>query len=147
MKSGQERYGVKQEKGENKKRRKASMNKLLRLFEAGFLIFLSLPLAVLPMRWALKAGELLGLFVFALWKSRRKIAIENLSKTMAAGQIKTHGPAEKMIRENFKNFGRSLIEVIKIYYGFGRPLIDSVVMEGADHFHAAKAKNKPVGYY
>jgi KDO2-lipid IV(A) lauroyltransferase len=120
------------------------MNKLFRLVEAGFLIFLSLPLAVLPMRLSLKAGELLGLFVFSLWKSRRKIAIENLSKAISAGQIKTHDQAEQIIRENFKNFGRSLIEVIKIYYGFGRPLIDSVVMEGAKHFHAAKTKNKGV---
>jgi Kdo2-lipid IVA lauroyltransferase/acyltransferase len=120
------------------------MNKLLRMLEAGIVIFLSLPLAVLPMRWSLKAGEILGLFVLYLWKSRRKIAIENLSKTIAAGQIKSHDPAEKIIRENFKNFGRSLIEVIKIYYGFGNPLIDSVIMEGVEHFQAAKSKNKGV---
>jgi Kdo2-lipid IVA lauroyltransferase/acyltransferase len=120
------------------------MNKLLRMLEAGIVIVLSLPLAVLPMRWSLKAGEMLGLFVFYLWKSRKKIAIENLSKTIAAGQIKTRDPAEKIIRENFKNFGRSLIEVIKIYYGFGNPLIDSVVMEGVEYFQAAKSKNKGV---
>jgi Kdo2-lipid IVA lauroyltransferase/acyltransferase len=120
------------------------MNKLLRLFEAGFVICLSLPLAILPMKWSLKAGEILGLFVFSLWKSRRKIAIENLSKAIASGQIKTSDPAEKIIRENFKNFGRSFIEVIKIYYGFGNTLIDSVVMEGVEYFQAAKSKNKGV---
>jgi Kdo2-lipid IVA lauroyltransferase/acyltransferase len=120
------------------------MNKLLRLIEAGVLIFLSLPLALLPMKWSLKAGESVGLFVFSLWKSRRKIAIENLSKTIASGQIKTHDRAEKIIRENFNNFGKSLIEVIKIYYGFGNPLIDSVVMEGVEHFQTAKSKNKGV---
>jgi len=120
------------------------MNKLFRLLEAGVAILLSLPLAALPVKWSLKAGESLGLFVFKLWKSRRKIAIENLSKTISAGQIKSPDPAGQIIRENFRNFGRSFIEVIKIYYGFGRPLIDSVVIEGVEHFQAAKSKGKGV---
>ena len=120
------------------------MKKLLRLLEACALIFLTLPLVFLPMKWALKAGEQIGLFVFSAWKSRRKIAVENLSKIISAGQIKTSDPAEQIIRANFRNFGRSLAEVIKIYYGFGKPLIDAVVMEGVEHFHTAKEKGKGV---
>ena len=118
--------------------------RVVRLLEAGVFVSLSLPLAVLPLRWSLKAGEVLGLFVFYLWKSRRRIAIENLKSAALSHGIKVSEPVENIIRENFKNLGRSFIEVIKIYCGLGKPVIDSVVIEGAENFHAAKAGNRGV---
>ena len=83
-------------------------------------------------------------FVFYLWNSRRRIAIENLKSAALSHGIKVSDPVENIIRDNFKNLGRSFIEVIKIYYGLGKPLIDSVVIEGAENFHAAKAGNRGV---
>ena len=118
------------------------MKKALRLLEAGLLLLLSLPFAVLPLRVSLKAGETLGLLVFSLWRSRRMTAVENLKAVISAHGIEVSTPPENVIRDCFKNLGRSLAEVIKIYYGFGRRLIESVVIEGEENLHAAKAKNK-----
>ena len=120
------------------------MKRGVRLLEAGVFVFLSLPLAVLSLRWSLKAGELLGLLVFNLWTSRRRIAIENLKEAVLSHAIEVSDPPANIIRQNFKNLGRSLAEVVKIYYGLGKPTIDSVRVEGEENFHAAKAKNRGV---
>jgi KDO2-lipid IV(A) lauroyltransferase len=120
------------------------MAKAGRLIEAGLFVLLSLPLAVLPFRWALKAGEILGLLLFHIWGDRRRIATGNLEKTIAFNAIKVSGPAENIIRDSFKNLGRSFIEVIKIYYGLGRPVIESVVIEGVENFRTAEEKKRGV---
>jgi KDO2-lipid IV(A) lauroyltransferase len=120
------------------------MAKAGRLIEAGLFVLLSLPLAVLPFRWALKAGEILGLLLFHIWGDRRRIATGNLEKTIALNAIKVSGPAENIIRDSFKNLGRSFIEVIKIYYGLGRPVIESVVIEGVENFRTAEEKKRGV---
>jgi Kdo2-lipid IVA lauroyltransferase/acyltransferase len=120
------------------------MRRAVWLIEAGLAIILSIPLAVLPLQWALKAGEVLGLLLFHLWGSRRRIAIDNLSKSVAAGALTIPQPAETIIRSNFKNLGRSLAEVIKIYCGLGRKIIDAVHVDGIEHFHAARAKGRGI---
>jgi Kdo2-lipid IVA lauroyltransferase/acyltransferase len=112
------------------------------LIEAGLAIFLSIPLAVLPLQWSRKAGEILGLLLFHVWGSRRRIAIENLTKTVEAHALTIPAPVEATIRNNFKNLGKSFAEVIKIYYGFGRKIIDSVQVDGIEHLHTAQAKGK-----
>jgi KDO2-lipid IV(A) lauroyltransferase len=114
------------------------------LIEAGLAIILSIPLAVLPLPWSRKAGELLGLLLFYIWGSRRKIALENLTETAKAHALILSQPAETIIRHNFKNLGKSLAEVIKIYYGLGRTIIEAVHIEGIEHLHVARAKGKGV---
>jgi KDO2-lipid IV(A) lauroyltransferase len=114
------------------------------VFETILFILISLPLAVLPYRLALKAGQLLGLLLFYLWGSRRKIAIENLRNSLAAKAIIISEPAEKIIRDDFKNLGRSFAEVIKIYYGMSRKIINSVEIEGIENFHHARSKGRGV---
>ena len=49
-----------------------------------------------------------------------------------------------MIRENFRNLGRSFIEIIKIYYGTGRTILEKTVIKGMEHFEKARAKGKGV---
>ena len=109
------------------------MKKAVWLLEAVILIILSVPFAILPLKWSMKAGEILGLFGFYLWGSRRRIAIENIKESSVISQ-KSNPPlppfskggcgginnsslqysAEGIARETFKNLGRSLAEVIKI---------------------------------
>ncbi len=120
------------------------MKRAVWLIEAGLSIILSIPLAVLPLQWALKAGEVLGLLLYYLWGSRRRIAIENLTKTVAVGALMISQPAETVIRNNFKNLGKSFAEIIKIYYGSGRKIMDAVHIEGIEHLRAARAKGKGV---
>jgi Kdo2-lipid IVA lauroyltransferase/acyltransferase len=120
------------------------MKRAVWLIEAGLSIILSIPIAVLPLQWALKAGEVLGLLLFYLWGSRRRIAIENLEKTVAIHSLIIPEPGETIIRNTFKNLGRSLAEIIKIYFGSGRKIMDAVHIEGIEHLHAARAKGKGV---
>ncbi|MBS1114074.1 MAG: lipid biosynthesis acyltransferase [Nitrospirae bacterium] len=120
------------------------MKRAVWLIEAGLSIILSIPLAVLPLQWALRAGEVLGLLLFYLWGSRRRIAIENLGKTVSVHAIIITQPVETIIRNNFKNLGRSLAEVIKIYYGLGQKIFDVVHIEGIEHLDVARAKGKGV---
>jgi KDO2-lipid IV(A) lauroyltransferase len=120
------------------------MKKAVWLLEAGLFIILSMPLAILPLKWSMKAGELLGFLVFYLWGSRRRIAIENLKNTFLFNAIIISEPVEKIIKDNFKNLGRSFVEIIKIYYGFSKKIIDSVEIEGVENFNQAKSKGKGI---
>jgi KDO2-lipid IV(A) lauroyltransferase len=120
------------------------MKKAVWLLEACLYILLSIPLAVLPLRWALKAGDVLGLLLFHAWGSRRRIATENLKKSVSSHAMKLSQPVEDVIRNNFRNLGRSFTEVIKIYYGLGKPIIDSVGMAGTENLLAAKAKGNGI---
>jgi KDO2-lipid IV(A) lauroyltransferase len=100
------------------------MKKAAWLLEAGLFIALSVPLAVLPLRWSMKAGEVLGLLLFYVWGSRRRIAVENLTSTVATGSIS--------------------LSVIKIYYGLGSKVLESVGIEGAENFRKAQSKGRGV---
>ena len=120
------------------------MKRAVWLIEAGLSIILSIPVAVLPLQWALKAGEVFGLLLFYLWGSRRRIAIENLSKSILSQGLGVSDSVEKIIKNNFKNLGKSFTEVIKIYFGLGKQIIDSVSVEGIEHVYAAQAKGKGI---
>ncbi len=145
------------------------MKKAVWLLEVGLFIILSISLAILPFKWSMKAGELLGLLVFYLWGSRRRIAIGNIKESLVKSQESNppespHTPlwkrgaegdfkggrgginysAEGIARETFKNLGKSVVEIIKIYYGFGKKIIDSVDIEGIENFNQAKSKSKGI---
>ncbi len=120
------------------------MTRLLWLLEAVIIIVLSFPLALLPYKCALKAGGFLGLLLFNVWSGRRRIAVGNIEKSVQSGALAVSEPAEKIARESFVNFGKSIAEVMKIYYGFGNRLIRNVVIRGSEHYNEAKAKGKGV---
>ena len=109
-------------------------------FEACLYVALSVPLAIFP----LKFGEFLGILLFYLWRSRRKIAIENLRKSISSHALSISETPEKVIRNNFRNLGRSLIEIVKIYYGIGSGIIDSVEFEGAENVYKAKSEGRGI---
>jgi len=116
------------------------MKKALWVLQAAGVVMLSLPLSLLPVR----AGELLGLLLYYVWKSRRAIATENLRKSIELGAVSTAQSPEEVIKENFRNFGRSFIEVIRIYRGTGRTILEKTVIKGIEHFEKARAKGKGI---
>jgi Kdo2-lipid IVA lauroyltransferase/acyltransferase len=120
------------------------MKKAVWIVEFIIVIVLSIPLAILPLGLALKVGDMLGLLLFHVWGSRRRIAIDNLSKCVSAGAIRITQPAETIIRKNFINLGRSFIEILKIYYGLGEKIIRSVRIEGLEHFKTAQSKGRGI---
>ena|SRR5208282_513600 len=120
------------------------MKRLRWLLEAVIVIVLSLPLALLPYKCSLKAGRFLGLLLFYAWSSRRRIAVGNIEKSVQSGALSVSVPAEKIARESFVNFGKSVAEVVKIYYGLGDSLIHNVVIKGEEHYSKAKATGKGI---
>ena len=113
-------------------------------FEFIVFVIVSIPFAILPLKWSKKAGELLGLFVFSLWQSRRRIAIQNLKAVIASGALSFSEPAEKVIRDNFKNLGKTFSEVIRLYYHRAGKIIDGVEIEGIEHVRDALMKGKGI---
>ncbi len=120
------------------------MKRAIWLVETGLAVILSVPLAILPFGWSVKAGAILGLLLFYLWKSRRRIAIENLARAVANGSLHVDRPVESIIRDAFRNLGRSAAEVVKIYYGHGRNAVDAVRIDGYEHFAEARRRGKGV---
>lgn len=108
--------------------------------EACLYVVLSVPLAIFPIRF----GEFLGILLFYLWRSRKKIAIENLRKSISSHALSISETPEKVIRNNFRNLGRSLIEIVKIYYGIGSGIIDSVEFEGTENVYKAKSEGRGI---
>ncbi len=114
------------------------------LIEAAFFMLLSVPLAILPLKWSKKAGELLGLLLFYIWGSRREIALKNLRESVSANALRVSESVSEVIKDNFMNLGKSFAEVIKIYFGFGKKVVDSVRIEGSENFRNASARGRGI---
>ena len=120
------------------------MSRLIWLLQAFFIFIFTLPLALIPYRLSLKFGEALGSALFFFWRSRRFIALENLKAAVERGAISIDEPPEKVIKSNFRNLGKSFVEVLKIYYGLGERIIRDVEISGAEHLRAAQEEGKGV---
>ncbi|MFZ5907602.1 MAG: lysophospholipid acyltransferase family protein [Nitrospirota bacterium] len=120
------------------------IRKAVWLLQACCILLVSFPLALMPLSAAQKTGQKLGLLLFSIWRSRREIAVRNLEDTIARGSLTVSSSSEEIIRDHFRNLGRSFAEVLKIYFGFGERLIRSVAIEGIEHFQKARAKGKGV---
>jgi KDO2-lipid IV(A) lauroyltransferase len=120
------------------------MKKAAWICEAFFYFTLSIPFAVLPLSWTKNVGEILGLLVFFIWSSRRKIALENIRKSILFQAIITSRSPETIIQNTFKNMGRSLAEIIKIYYGFDKKIFKYIEIQGIENFHYARSKGKGI---
>lgn len=113
------------------------MKVLLWRLQAVAVFILSIPLSILPC----KAGEVLGLLLYYVWKSRRRIAIDNMQQS----SLVLHGKTpESIIKENFRNLGRSFMEVVKIYHGRGNKILEGIAIKGIENFENARAKGRGV---
>lgn len=112
--------------------------------ECFVVVLLTLPLALMPRRLAVWTGGLLGGLLHLIWGARRRIAINNLSAAVARGALTIDAPPEEIIRRNFRNLGRSFVEVIKIYYGLGDRIVRDVEIRGREHLTKALEKGKGV---
>jgi KDO2-lipid IV(A) lauroyltransferase len=114
------------------------------LWSLQFLLIVSatLPIALLPLGLALKLGEFLGDLLFLCWGSRRRIAIENLKAAVSRKALTVGAAPEEVIKQNFRNLGKSFVEVVKIYFGRGEQIINSVKIRGAENYVRASMKGK-----
>jgi len=120
------------------------MKHLRQFLPFSLMVLATFPFAVLPYRAALRVGDALGLLIYAFWRSRRKVALENLNSAVGRNAILLGTDPRSVIRQNFRNLGRLLIEVVKIYYGFGDSIFRNVELHGAENFRRAHEKGKGV---
>ena len=120
------------------------MKNALWLLQAIFLYAVTFPIALLPLHMVLRVGALIGQAGYLIWGSRRRIAIENINQAIRAGFIFDSKPPDDIIKENFRNLGRSIAEIIKIYHGFGREILDRVEIKGFEHYQKARERGRGV---
>lgn len=116
------------------------MRRLLWLGELSIIIMVTLPFLFLP----LSSGRILGLILYYLWRKRREIALENVRNACASGAIK--GEPERIVKRHFEELGKSAIEIIKIFYGRGKRIIDGVRFKGLENLEKARNKGKGIIY-
>ncbi len=117
--------------------------------ETGFFLAISLAFALLPHALALCAGRWLGRAFFLLLAKRRRIAVDNVSRSLAFLERQpgwAGGSPRALVLETFENLGRSVAETCKIYHGRGRAIIDAVEFRGIEHYWQAHAKGKGVAF-
>ena len=120
------------------------MRHLIWLLQFLLIVLLSFPLAILPYKLALRTGSLLGSLLFLIWKSRRRIAIDNLKAAVSKGAVIINSDPEHVIRQNFRNLGKSFIEILKIYYGLGNRIFSNIEIKGAENIRRAYEKGKGI---
>ncbi len=127
--------------------------KLKQLLETIAIIIFSFPVAVLPHKIALRTGEVLGLLFYYVQTKKRRIAIcniERLAEQSASGfcpeaDCSASGQKpELLVKEAFKNISKTFIEIIKIYYGFGKGILKNTEITGIENYYKAKSKGKGV---
>lgn len=120
------------------------MTRLRQFIFFTLLVLVTFPFAVLPLRLALRVGDALGLLMYAFWRSRRIIALNNIRSAVERGALILTEDPGAVIRRNFRNFGKFVIEVNKIYYGFAAPIFRTVELTGVENFRKAQQKGKGV---
>jgi Kdo2-lipid IVA lauroyltransferase/acyltransferase len=108
---------------------------------------LTLIAAYIPGSATYRLGALAGSLIPRIVPKRRAIVISQINNAlpfMKAHPLWQPGnpDAEELSRETFKNMGRSLIEISRLYHFRGDDLIANVELRGLEHFDAARAKGK-----
>lgn len=101
--------------------------------------------ALIPETFADRLGGRVGLVMYRLLGSRRRIAEQNIASTLDYLRSQPEWncdltTAEEIAREVFYNLGRSLVETCRLYHGKGAALIDRIEVRGREHYEAARAK-------
>lgn len=123
------------------------MKKIIWSVQIVVLYCFTLIVALMPDSFSCRLGSFIGLAMRRLLPSRRRIAEENIGKTIeymrsqAGWNCKMSTP-EGIAREVFRSIGRSLVETCRLYHGRGEGLISGIELRGAEHYEAARAKGK-----
>lgn len=117
------------------------MKRIIWFLETVLLIIISLPLAILPLKAAYVVGEFLSIILFYLFSRRRKIAIDNIQKILDVGGIASELSAVEIAKKTYANFGKTLVEIVKLYYGLGDKIVRDTIVNGKENFQKIYNKN------
>ncbi|RII29804.1 MAG: lipid A biosynthesis acyltransferase [Geobacter sp.] len=123
------------------------MKNIIWTIQAAFFYILTLITAILPARFTYRLGAFAGLVIPCIVPKRRAIAIDNINQALPFMKQhplwnKGNATAEELARETFRNLGRSLMEVCRLYHGKGEDVISSIELRGRENYETARAKGK-----
>ncbi len=123
------------------------MKKLIWMIEAGVFYLFTWLVALAPERISEQLGAGTGLLMCRVLGKRRRIAEENISRSLDYMRSQPEWTcsipdAQGIAREVFRNIGRSLVEVCRLYHGRGGALISCIELRGREHYDAARAQGK-----
>ncbi|PKL51830.1 MAG: lipid A biosynthesis acyltransferase [Nitrospira bacterium HGW-Nitrospira-1] len=114
------------------------------LLEFIFVLCLAFPIAVFPNKISLFIGKQLGSLLYLFWNSRKKIAIENIKKSIDSKNLSSSLSPETIAKECFINIGKSFAEIMRIYFRADSKIIDSLEIRGLENFNKAKSNGKGI---
>lgn len=123
------------------------MKKLWWLFQAAVFYCFTWFVALLPEQMTDRVGAGLGLLMRRFLVKRWNIAEENVARSLPYMRSQpdwncTIPDAAGIVREVFRNTGRSLVETCRLYHGRGTSLVARIDVRGRQHYEAARAKGK-----
>lgn len=123
------------------------MKKLVWMIEAGVFYLFTWLVALAPERISEQLGSGTGLLMRLVLGKRRRIAEENISSSLDYMRTQPEWTcvipdAQGIAREVFRNIGRSLVEMCRLYHGLGDALISRIELRGSEHYDAARAKGR-----
>lgn len=123
------------------------MKRLFWGIQAAVIYCLTLFTALLPASLTCRLGAMAGLLIPCIVPKRRAIAIDNINRALPFMEFHSDWDppfegAVKLARETFKNLGRSLMEVCRLYHGRGEDVIANAELRGLENYETARAKGK-----
>ena len=125
------------------------MKKIFWAIQASVFYALIFVASLLPASITYRIGGIVGLLIPLILPKRRAIAIDNIS--LALPYMKKHHLWNSscddpclLARETFKNLGRSLMEVCRLYLGRGEDIFSKIELRGVEHYNAARLRGKGV---
>ncbi len=100
----------------------------------------ALPFYVLPRKIAFRAGEMIGELLYRTLSRRRQIGYKNL--TIAFGNELSDQEKQQILRSNFRNLGKALVEVLRFPKMSKKYLQEKIAISGQENYLAAKEKGR-----
>ena len=120
--------------------------------QAFLFYILTLVASLVPEPIAYRYGSLAGLLIPYIVPKRQAISIDNISQSLLF--MKSHllwnslcNDPRTLAHEIFRNLGRSLMEISRLYQGRGENIISNIEVRGWENYETAKAKGKGIIFF
>lgn len=110
---------------------------------------LTLLASSLPISLSRRFGAWGGAFIPRILPRRLDVAVDNISRALPFMQAHPlwnpkNPPVEELARENFRNLGRHLVEISRLYHGREEGVLDVIELRGRENLDRARAKGRGV---
>ena len=123
---------------------KLKKSRIIQLIEFVAAMAFTLPFYLLPHKLAFRAGEQVGEFMYRIMSRRRQIGYKNL--TIAFGNELSDQEKHQILRANFRNLGKALVEVLHFPKMNKSYLREKVTIVGQENYLAAQQKGRGMIY-